>query len=804
MTKNYLIMLVLNAFCIVSILLASNAGVTVPVDVCRTYLSGDFSGAEQMLRRALNSAENKAERFAMAIELGDLYLDKYRNWRVAESIYSAAVAEFPDAKTIADVYYRLAVCDERQEKYLEAAQGYEKVAIRYQGSTYANDALEAIERCFRKNYQDRVAYVDGFPITRLEFDDIISRTPALYEKFEDKRKLLDQMIDDRLLYAEALRLGLDQTDDFRKQLFEFRRDQMMQAWYDREVVRKVVIHDTMKRNYYREHRNDYITPEQVRTRQIEVKTRHLADSLRLELASGRVPFETLVRAHSVAPDKDRGGDMGFFRRGVRAKEIDEIAFALKPGEVSGVIKTGDSSYTILKLEERRERKERTFEEVAGEIENRLKPQKIQERLNSLLEQLKKTYVVQDSANLLEGREPLAVVVGIPISNQDLNAMLERVPPMYRPQFENQEGKKRLLDQLITERLVLFQAEQNKYWLANDILGQTMDRERQLLIQTVKRLNSTEKVKLDDKEIQQEYKRTLKDFMVPEQVRAKEIVLKDAAEAKAMHRLLTDRKRPVSFDSLARTVSVANSRWASGDMGLLVRGQRPKPIDKVLFSLRPKAISGVIKLNDTTYTIIKVEERKKAYTRPLSEVRPKIERKLRTEAEKKLLSEYLAGLRTRAKIEILLTEESAMPPRLETADTLQLVESKDHGLTETNYVRLEPETATQDTAKPLLSIYFGFDRTDLTPKYRRALDSIAVVIRADSGLQISVIGFADNSGNPVYNRALSQRRAQKVAQYLEKNGIDPKRIEIRTMGAERAKHSVSGQRWRDRRVDIIRR
>jgi peptidyl-prolyl cis-trans isomerase C len=783
---------------------ASGAANAVPDEVYSAYVNRDYKNAEGILTNALATAKDADTKFALNVELGDLYLDKLRDYVKAASTYNTVIAQYPEAKNIADVYYRLAVTDERQEKYLDAAQGYEKVAIKYQGSTYADDALNAIERCFRKNYQDRAAVVDSYPITRLEFDDAVSRAPSQYEKFDEKLKLVNTMIDDRLLYAEAVRQGLDRTSDFVNQIQDFRRDQMMQAWYDREVVKKVAIDDSMKRNYYKEHKNEYVTPEQIKAREIQVKTKAQADSLRALALDKKVSFETLAKANSLAPDKDRGGDMGFFRRGVRAKEIDEAAFALQPGEISKVVKTGDSSYTILKLEERRDKKEKSFDDVAAEIEGRLKPQRTQKRLADMLDLLKKGRVTQDSMNLIQNKDPLAVVNGAPITIADLNKMMERIPPMYRAQFENPEGKKRILDQLITEKLVMHEAELNKYWLANDLIGQTIDREHQLLIQMIKKQNSTDKAKVEDKDIQADYKKTIKDFYVPEQVRAKEIVLKSQPEAIAVRKQLTDAKHPVSFDSLAKAVSTAPSKWSSGDMGLINKGQKPKPIDNVLFSLKPKAISNVVRISDSAYSLMTVVDHKKAYTRPLAEVRPKIERKLRTDVEKKLLESFQADLRKKAKIEILLTEENTAPPPADTippaaGDSGKVIEIKPEPGSE---APAEVAPISSSSASVMKSVYFAVNRSRLVDKARQTLDSLVTTLKAEPGVNITIAGIADKDGPDAFNQELSLKRARTVMNYLVEAGIDAKRMEIKALGETGAKANETGEYWKDRRVDII--
>lgn len=62
-------------------------------------------------------------------------------------------------------------------------------------------------------------------------------------------------------------------------------------------------------------------------------------------------FAALAIAHSRGPGADQGGDLGFFKRGQMAKEIDDVAFSLKPGEVSQPFRN-NAGVHLIKVEER--------------------------------------------------------------------------------------------------------------------------------------------------------------------------------------------------------------------------------------------------------------------------------------------------------------------------------------------------------------------------------------------------------------------------------------------------------------------
>lgn len=68
------------------------------------------------------------------------------------------------------------------------------------------------------------------------------------------------------------------------------------------------------------------------------------------------------------------------------------------------------------------------------------------------------------------------------------------------------------------------------------------------------------------------------------------------------------------------------------------------------------------------------------------------------------------------------------------------------------------------------VYFGFDKSNLTDAARATLDEVVQAVADMGASALSVVGHADTVGSVEYNQALSERRADSVADYLENRGI----------------------------------
>ncbi|MEM1030602.1 MAG: OmpA family protein [Myxococcota bacterium] len=120
--------------------------------------------------------------------------------------------------------------------------------------------------------------------------------------------------------------------------------------------------------------------------------------------------------------------------------------------------------------------------------------------------------------------------------------------------------------------------------------------------------------------------------------------------------------------------------------------------------------------------------------------------------------------------------------------------------ETSNVSVDPRIS--DMCK-LPSPNFGFDSASVSADAKATLDSIVKCFNGGpaDGKNINLVGHADKVGPESYNRALGQRRAASVGQFLSNAGLSADRINTSSRGEMDATGPETGSA-QDRRVEIL--
>jgi outer membrane protein OmpA-like peptidoglycan-associated protein len=102
-----------------------------------------------------------------------------------------------------------------------------------------------------------------------------------------------------------------------------------------------------------------------------------------------------------------------------------------------------------------------------------------------------------------------------------------------------------------------------------------------------------------------------------------------------------------------------------------------------------------------------------------------------------------------------------------------------------------------------NITFNTDSAELQSNFYKVLNSVTLVLRQYDKTIVEIAGHTDNTGSSTYNQALSERRANSVAQYLESQGVDSQRVMAVGAGEGHpiAPNSTPEGRQANRRVEL---
>jgi EpsD family peptidyl-prolyl cis-trans isomerase len=259
--------------------------------------------------------------------------------------------------------------------------------------------LFVFSACAKKGEQQTGPYlakVGSVNITQADLDREMKNLPEFAQKFFEgpggKEKFLDELIKKELIYQEALKKGVDKNPEFLKKVEEFKKITLISQLLEKEIETKAKVTEKDAKDYYDKHKEELASVSQIRASHILVKTETEAIKILESLKKG-ADFAALAKKSSIDTGTAKnGGDLGYFSAGQMAPEIEQAAIKLKPGEVSGPVKT-KLGYDIIKLVDKKMGKPIEFEKIKNAIMQRISSEKQKEVFDSYVENLKKSYKV---------------------------------------------------------------------------------------------------------------------------------------------------------------------------------------------------------------------------------------------------------------------------------------------------------------------------------------------------------------------------------------------------------------------------
>jgi len=249
---------------------------------------------------------------------------------------------------------------------------------------------------------------------QMALDRLIDRQLLIQEgrrviaRQEEERRLVEQNVDlmikdlidkaGSLLQLKRLLAKKGETLEQRKERTKERA--LIELMISRNVDVWVSVPPRDIREYYENHAEDYTQVKEVKTRHIFIpfsayesrrKAREMIEMVAAKLKKG-ASFEALAKEYSYGAHAKEGGLWDFMRRPA-FRELDDVIFNLKPGEVSGIVETS-RGYHIVKAEAVKPARKIPFEEVQDEISNKLFSERRAKRYREYMRRLRQEAYIE--------------------------------------------------------------------------------------------------------------------------------------------------------------------------------------------------------------------------------------------------------------------------------------------------------------------------------------------------------------------------------------------------------------------------
>jgi peptidyl-prolyl cis-trans isomerase C len=627
-----------------------------PQDYVNLIMDGKY---QEAIEYCQDMIQKNKDPYQWKLEMGDIHYNKLLNLDEAAGIYQDVVDNYKHKNGWA--YYRLAQIQEMREDFLNSARMYEIVATRFRKAPLDSFSLTGVERCFKKNYQDYVATVDGYNITRLELDERIGRGGPLGGS--DEHAVLDQMITERLIHTSAIKHDVMATAFFQDNYKIRNKTLLLDEVRKVEIMQKAEPTEKQMKKYYKDHKDDYKIPEQAVGKEIIVESDSLAQALLDSLKKDIASFDTLAKLYSSGPSARNGGNMGVVYRNRRPEVIEAAIFGTEPNNLTGIV-AFDNKYGIYYITSYKPEQYHEFEEVKKQTEAQVRNENIIKEEEAFIKRLRKKaklQIYEDSiikvAKDTTGQTGDVVVARINGRNIVWTDVLHGSEAM-SPQFDKTEltrpdGVEQLIDNICEEELKLELAWREKYFLYDGYFVQLKDAMNAIMDQALYQKIVLDQIAIDSQEVVKYYEEHMEEFMAMESARISEIVLDSKKAAEEVHKLV--KADPEAFDSLAVEHSTGQVGIRGGHSGYIRRGMIGGEYDNVVFALKDGEISDVFNVRDSLWTIVKMVDYTPEGYRPLDEVRSLIESRLRREQQMKLAQDFLTKIKEEADISIFLPE-----------------------------------------------------------------------------------------------------------------------------------------------------
>ena len=390
------------------------------------------------------------------------------------------------------------------------------------------------------NDTDVLAEFNGGKILRSDLNNKISKLPpqvqSKYKTVDGQTQVLDIMTTEEVFYLKALQMNLQSDPIVMEKINNGRKQFYIQEYYKRNVTDPVIITDSAKRDYYNQNIKSFYISPYISILYIQAQDEAMAQNAYRELVAG-ASWESVsdkynintyakglkgkiknIRLNGYVPGV--GNDLEFDKL-IDATTVDTVA-------IHGPVET-TTGWHLFRTIERVEGRQRTYDEVVSELEQKVRPTMETANLNAMMATLKAKYSVTiDSTTIalidLKDRSKNAAIVDIAViksPNADLNvtvkqllANFDKMSPQEQVFYTKGDGAPQLANQELTKNIMFKDAVAQRY---EDYFKDNADYQQMLrynVLQEVYKRIVVDQVSVDDDQVREYYDSHLDAYTTP--------------------------------------------------------------------------------------------------------------------------------------------------------------------------------------------------------------------------------------------------------------------------------------------------
>lgn len=248
--------------------------------------------------------------------------------------------------------------------------------------------------------ENKYGTVNGQEITQLDIDMTMGSSGMIYETLDAamKKRVLDMVVERKLLVAEAEKSDVAKSDDYKEQLEALKKGLLLDIWMKQKMKKiKDGLSKSQIEEFYKKNIHKYKTEKELKARHILVKGDDNATEILKDLEKAKdkkAEFIKLAKEKSIGPSGPQGGDLGWFELGRMVPEFSAAADKLKKGEYTKTAVKTQFGLHIIYLDDRKDAGTKKLEEVEDSIKEELANQAFTTFIKTETDKLKKTAKIE--------------------------------------------------------------------------------------------------------------------------------------------------------------------------------------------------------------------------------------------------------------------------------------------------------------------------------------------------------------------------------------------------------------------------